>query len=405
MTKKDICKSFSYEEYQLHIKKLQKQMKNENCDVLLLSSPENVYYATGYRTWYTSSFFRPVFTLVPQQGEPAIILRILEKSTVRLYSWVENIYCWGTPSRNIGELEASSVVDAFQKIFNSIMPNVKTIGLEAGDGLHYCSSLNLLDEIKKAFKDFTFIDGTLAIQKARMSKTPWEIERIKEACKITEKAIDDTAKEIVVGKTTEKDIAKGISARMCAGGIDKISYLTIISGEEKYSTFNAYATDRIIQENEIVLVDISGHIDGYASDLTRVYYTGTLNEEQRAMAELSAESILAGQKALKPGVSVSQINKVCEDVIKNSKYKDYLVHSSGHGIGLNVVEFPMIGDDCHIEIEEGMTFALEQGVYPFPLDKGAEYINQTYRCEDEVVVTKDGAEWLSGPGKAIIELK
>lgn len=399
-----ICKSFSHEEYVLHVQKLQKQMEIDGVDALLLSSPENNYYATGYRTWYTSSLFRPVFTLVPKHGDPAIILRILEKSTVRLYSWVEHIYCWGTPSRNIGALEATSVVDAFQKIFKDIMPNVHTIGLESGDGLLYHSSLNLLKEITDAFQDRTFVDATKTIQKARMVKTDWEVGRIEAACKITEKAIDDTMSEIVVGKTTEKDIANGISSRMCAGGIDKISYLTIISGEEKYSTFNAYATDRVIGKDEIVLVDISGHIDGYASDLTRVYFTGKASAQQHAMASLSAQSILAGMKALKPGIKVSQINKICEDVIRNSEYKDYLVHSSGHGIGLNVVEFPMIGDDCDIVIEEGMTFALEQGVYPFPQDEGADHIYQTFRCEDEVVVTKDGAKWLSGPGKALIEI-
>ena len=57
--------------------------------------------------------------------------------------------------------------------------------------------------------------------------------------------------------------------------MDKISYLTVTSGIDKYCTFNTYATDRVVQKGEYVLVDISGHIDGYASDLTRVFYLGT----------------------------------------------------------------------------------------------------------------------------------
>ena len=80
------CKSFPYEEYKTHVARLQRYMKESQCDALLLSTPENVYYATGYRTWYTASLFRPVFCVVPKEGDPAIILRILEKTTVQLYA-------------------------------------------------------------------------------------------------------------------------------------------------------------------------------------------------------------------------------------------------------------------------------------------------------------------------------
>ena len=87
-------KSFSKEEFRLHNRKLQEQMAEQNLDMLLLSTPENIYYSTGYRSWYTSSLFRPVYVLVPRVGDPAIVLRILEKTTVRYTSWTERIYCW-----------------------------------------------------------------------------------------------------------------------------------------------------------------------------------------------------------------------------------------------------------------------------------------------------------------------
>ena len=75
-------KSFSPEEFRLHNEKLQAEMEKQDIDMLMLSTPENIYYSTGYRSWYTSSLFRPVYVLVPRKGDPAIILRILEKTTV-----------------------------------------------------------------------------------------------------------------------------------------------------------------------------------------------------------------------------------------------------------------------------------------------------------------------------------
>lgn len=394
-------KSFSFEEYKEHIKKLQTSMKKEGCDCLLLTMPENIYYATGYKTWYSSSLFRPVICLVPQTGEPALILRILEKSTVLLYSWVSSIYCWGSSTRDIGELDAASLVESMQKCFDEKMPEVKTIGIEKSDGLHFYSSLEILQEIESGFMHKEFVDGSLAIQKARMIKTPWEIDCIRDVCSITEKAIQYAAKHIVPGKTTEKDVANMVASQMCAKGVDRISYLTIISGQDKYSTFNAYATNRVIQKNEIVLFDISGHLNGYASDLTRVFYTGKVPMDLQAMADVSLQSIVAGKEAIRVGKTVGFINEVCENIICNSIYKDYLVHSSGHGIGLQVVEYPMIQDNNPVALQEGMVFALEQGVYPFNKEEGAQCIQKTLRCEDEVLVTKDGAIWLSGPGVAI----
>lgn len=231
-------KSFSPEEFRLHNEKLQAEMEKQDIDMLLLSTPENIYYSTGYRSWYTSSLFRPVYVLVPREGDPAIILRILEKTTVQYTSWTSRIYCWGTASRNLGPLEGGEPVSIIDRIIKEIQPDTRTIGLEAGDGMQYFWSMELLKKIIDSQPGICFTDGSLAIQRARMVKTPWEIERIRHVCRITEKAILDTGKTIVAGETTEKDISKGIAMRMAQGGVDKISYLTVTSGIDKYCTFN-----------------------------------------------------------------------------------------------------------------------------------------------------------------------
>lgn len=401
---KEQYKSFSKEEYLLHNQKLQAEMEKDGIDMLLLSTPENIYYSTGYRSWYTSSLFRPVYVLVPKTGEPAIVLRILEKTTVQYTGWTDRIYCWGTPSRNLGPLEGLNPVEIVKKIIKDIQPETKTIGLEAGDGLQYFWSLNLLKEMIDELSDIRFTDGSLAIQRARMVKTPWEIERIRYVCQVTEKAILDTGKTIKAGKTTEKDVARGIASRMAEGGVDKISYLTVTSGIDKYCTFNTYATDRVIQEGEYVLVDISGHIDGYASDLTRVFYLGNAPEEEKEMALTASGCVRAAKDAMAPGVEVSQINKICEGFIKNSPYAKFLLHSSGHSIGLSVVEYPTIHDEAEEKLVPGMIFAVENGVYPYDLNKGVESIYLSFRMEDEVLITENGAEWLTGPGEPLIEI-
>ncbi|MEG0177479.1 M24 family metallopeptidase [Anaerorhabdus sp.] len=402
----DIFKSFPKEEYEIHVKKLQKEMKKMDIDILLLTSPENIYYSTGYRSWYTSSLFRPVYVLVPLTGDPAIVLRILEKSTVKFTSWTPNIFVSGTKSRNIGMLDGTNHVDVTKLAIDTISPDAKKIGLEKGDGSQFYWSLNMLEEFCNKFNEYEYVDGTLAYQKARMIKTDWEIQKIRNVCYVTERAIEETFSEVVPGVTTEKDVSRSIASKMASNGVDKFSYLTVTSGIQKYTTLNAYATDRIIQYNELLLVDISGHIDGYASDLTRMMYIGNkIPSEIEDMANISSKCVIDGKNYVKPGNTVGDLNKVIEGCIKESKYSDYLIHSSGHGVGLNVVEYPSISDESSVVLEEGMVFALENGVYPFDKEDGADNMHLAFRMEDEVVVTSSGAEWITGPGKPIYCLK
>lgn len=393
-------KSFSFHEYQLHIDKLKKEMEKHDLDMLLLSSPENIFYASGYRSWYLSSLFRPVFLAIPKEGEPAIFLRYLEKTTVQNSSWIENIYYSG--SRDYGVMNCSNYIDGIKKFLASLNLKIKTIGIEGNSGQHFQWSLTLLKEIIDEFNSIQFLDGTSAIQNARMIKTAWEIKNIETAGYITEKAIRDTFCEILPGRTTEKEIASGIASRMCAGGIDKISYLTINSGADKYSTFNSYATSRVVQPGEIVLVDISGHYEGYASDLTRTMFLGKdLPQNYEDMARVAMDCVHAGFKEMQAGKTIGDVSEAIENYILNSAYADTLVHSSGHSIGLNVVEFPSIENNSQTLLQPGMVLALENGVYPYDHSLGAESIFLSFRMEDEALFEETGPRWLSGPGKMI----
>lgn len=398
-------KSFTIEEYECHVSKLKIEMARNNLDMLLLSSPENIYYATGYRSWYLSSLFRPVFVAVPREGDPAIFLRYLEKSTVQNTSWIEKIYYSGSTSRNYGVMNSSNYIDGIKKYLSGLNHVVERIGIEANAGQHFQWSLSLLKEIIDEFNEIRFVDGTQAIEAARMIKTDWEISCIEAAGYITERAIVDTFQEILPGRTTEKEIASDIASKMCASGIDKISYLTVNSGAEKYSTFNSYATARVVQPGEILLVDISGHYEGYASDLTRTMFMGKqLPVEYEEMAQVAKESVRAGFETMKIGNTIGDVSKAIENYILRSKFSDYLVHSSGHSIGLSVVEYPSIENNSTLKLETGMVLALENGVYPYEKSLGAESIFLSFRMEDEASMGSDGPRWLSGPGKTIYTL-
>ena len=159
----------------------------------------------------------------------------------------------------------------------------------------------------------------------------------------------------------------------------------------------------MVQEGEIVLVDISGHIDGYASDLTRVMYVGHKPpQEYVEMADIARGCVHAGFQKLLTGTKLSEVSDAIEGYLRDAKCQ--VLHTSGHSVGLTVTEYPNITGDAEEIAQPGMVFALENGVYPFDETVGASSIEISFRMEDEAVVTESGVRWLSGPGKALYTL-
>jgi Xaa-Pro aminopeptidase len=402
--KSPISPSFSYKEYRFRLKRMQDLMKENNVDVLMLTNIENIIYSTGYQSWYFSSKFRPVVCFVPLEGEPIIVVRVLEKYTVEYTSWVNNIWCWGSKERSYEkEIYIEDFVDICTQAIKDLNVNKGPIGIEAGESMRFNVSLDFLQQLKIRLGEFKFSDGSNVIQLARMLKSEDEVKNIKTACQITEEAIEKTI-EIIKPGITEKDISRFLASQMTSKGIDKISYLTVISGKNKYPTFNAYATDRKIEKGDLILFDISGHYNGYASDLSRGAVLGKATQEQKDIANVSIKSVQGAINHLMPGKRISEINKVAEDIIIESGFEKWLLHSSGHGIGLDVVEYPFIHSNQDQKIEEGMVLSVEQGVYPYDLERGVSTIYCCFRTEDNVFINKEGAEYLSGPDKGLVEI-
>ncbi len=395
--------TFPREEYDARIAQLQKAMSKVGCDILLLTTQENIRYATGYTSWYLSSNFRPVICLVPSKGQPVLVLRILEKYNVEITSWIDKVVCWGSPGRGVDNVVAYDLIKACAMAVTDIHSDSAVIGLEAADGTRCGVHLSFLHELSQAMPKINYIDGSKAIWQARIIKSPFETERIRKASEAVESAIDYAFSKVKPG-ILENEIARTIAEFMASKGVDRISYLTVITGKNRYATFNAYATDRKVEKGDLILVDISGHYEGYASDLTRVAKVGRATAEEKSLAEAAYSSVIKGIASARPGVPISELNNVVENEVIELGYKDWLIHSSGHSIGLDVVEYPMIHSGEDLPIEQGMVFAIEQGVYPYDKSIGVSSIYTSFRYEDVIAVTANGPVHLSGPGSPLVEL-
>ncbi len=357
-------------------------MGENHLDFLLLSEAENLIYLTGYRTLLYGSKFRPFLAVVPKEGEPVLILPILELGVGEKTSYFTDIRTWGNIAGVAGPDPLSVVRDV---IVEKNLAKGKA-GIELGVGQWLGMTQSHFEELKKLVPEVQFDDCSGVMWALRMVKSKREIEYIGEACRITDVAYE-TALESSGEGTTELEIARILGRTMIDEGADMPGFLVVASGVERYNMINPYATARKLEKGDMVNLDIGAVYKGYWSDLTRGFFIGEPTERQRAFYEAAREINQAAIEKVKPGIEVSEVDKAAEETIDRLGYRDYMLHRTGHSLGLEVHELPSIAPGDHTILEPGMILTIEPGIYDFRI--GA------FRIEDTIAVTETGYEYLT----------
>ena len=216
---------------------------------------------------------------------------------------------------------------------------------------------------------------------------------MKEACRITDKAMEAAVDFIREGKS-EKEVAMVMGMTMMKEGADFVRSLSISSGVGNYDVINGLSTFRRFEKGDMINIDYGALYHGYCSDITRSVFVGNPSERQSSFYLASKQIQEEACKAVRPGILISEVDRVAEQAIIDLGYKEYMLHRTGHSLGLEVHEPPSIGPGDSTVIEEGMVLAIEPGIYDFSI--GA------FRVEDNVVVTSKGFEYLSNCTRDLI---
>jgi len=382
-------KVFPKEEYEVRISKLQKLIAKNDMDGILVTQPENLIYFSGYRTGLYNSKFRPFLCFIPVEGSPTLVLPNLELGLGRQTSYIEDIRCWGgTP-----ECQGTDPVALTADVIKAFRKNKSKIGIEMDNGQRMGMNMAQFDELRSLLSNVSFVPSSGPIWKLRSVKSLLEIQYMKEACRITDKAIEAAVDFIQEGRS-EKEVSMVLGMTMMKEGADFPRSLSISSGVGNYDVINGLSTDRQFKKGDMINIDFGALYKGYCSDITRSLFVGNPSERQKAFYLASKQIQEQACKAVRPGISVSEVDRVAEQTIIYLGYRDYMLHRTGHSLGLEVHEPPSIGPVDTTVIAEGMILAIEPGIYDFSI--GA------FRVEDNVVVTSNGFEYLSNFTREIV---
>jgi Xaa-Pro aminopeptidase len=233
-----------------------------------------------------------------------------------------------------------------------------------------------------------------AVEELRWVKDDGELARIEEAARIADEALA-SCRSSLLDLPTERDFGLELDFAMRRLGASDVSFETIVASGPNGAKPHARPTDRSIAAGELVVLDFGALVDGYHSDMTRTVCVGEpATPRLRTICEVVAESQAAGVDAVRDGAGAREVDAVCRSVITAAGFGDRFVHGTGHGVGLDIHEFPLLATTATGTLAAGFVVTVEPGVY-LPDEGGV-------RIEDSVVVTAGGCRRLTHAPKDLV---
>jgi Xaa-Pro aminopeptidase len=230
------------------------------------------------------------------------------------------------------------------------------------------------------------------VDRLRMVKSDDEIARIRRSVLTNSAAFEKAVRTIRPG-ARESGIAAELEYQMRRLGAEKAAFETIVAIGSRSALPHAQPTGRKLANDEILLIDMGACQDGYMSDMTRVLFLGEPGRRVRAMYNAVLKAQLAAIDAVRPGVTAAQVDRAARRVLETEGLGKEFVHSTGHGLGLEIHEGPRLGRRDKTKLAAGMAITIEPGAYV--RDFGG------IRIEDTVLVTKHGCEVLTPTSKEL----
>lgn len=246
------------------------------------------------------------------------------------------------------------------------------------------------EEFKKYFNNVKLKPSTGLVESIRITKDTSEIDLMKDAIKVANRGFSKVRAMLLKGKT-ERELAILCEGEVKKFGAESLSFPTIIASGERGALPHASPSDKKVKRSELVIVDMGVTLNGYNSDETRTFMVGKPTKKQKEVYNVVKDAHDKAIERIAPGIETSEIDRVAREVIEKAGYGKYFIHSTGHGVGLDIHEQPSLASSSSAVLKEGMVVTVEPGIYI----SGWGGV----RIEDMVHVTGSGHEVLTTGNK------
>ncbi|MFZ0369082.1 MAG: Xaa-Pro peptidase family protein [Halobacillus sp.] len=345
-------------------------LRNNQIDAAFINSTENFFYLTGFQT---DPHERLLGLVVFPEAEPIAVLPGMEEGQIREAGWTYEV---------IGYADHEDPWDLINRSMKKkgIGP-ILTAGIEK-QVLSYGRSESFFG----LFNDLEVMDVEPQLNEMRVVKDAEEIAIMREAAELADYGVKVGVESLQEG-ITEMEVLATIEYELKKKGVAEMSFSTMVLFGEKSGQPHGNPGDRKLKAGDFVLFDLGVIWKGYTSDITRTFAYQSVSEEQEKIYKKVQEALEASLSISKPGTRIGDLDQTARDIITKAGYGKLFPHRIGHGLGINVHEFPSMSHLNDGVLREGMTYTIEPGIYD--PDLGG------VRLEDDVLVTKDGYETLT----------
>ncbi len=366
-------------------------LQEDGLDALVAYSPRNLFYLSGFMSFdYLIEPESSAFAILPTRPDtPAIVTVSMAERYV-----LDEFPAWPPKKLFFGSYYikgAPEMGEAFPSAFEALCSAFRDCGVAQGRVGFEMDLLpvNLHRRITEAFPRMKVTDASLLFRRLRTIKTTEEINRVRTATQITERAIEDAFGRVRVG-VTEKQIACWISDGLIQRGAEPVYVQLGTNGRGALGI--SYPTERAVQEGDVVRTDVAARYGHYHSDLGRCCVVGEPTKEQRAYYQVAYDALQAAIDAVAVGRPFKDVFAAGMNVPLDAGYRDFRRHHVGHGIGLQAHEWPFLRADNSEAVAPGMVLAIEVPYYVYGLGG--------FSPEDVLVVRERTNELLShSPGR------
>jgi Xaa-Pro aminopeptidase len=362
---------FPEHEYRTRYERAHGLMERDGLDALIISEKNNYWYFTGLISYQLDHIQRPQICILPKGGSPTLLVYGNDKTKAKALPWVGDVRAYVDvpfPEETIaGTLKELGLGEA-------------KLGFELGDDQRLGIPANYLLRLTEALPKAQIKDGSAALTEMRLIKSPREIEYMRRACEISEKAYDRCLPRLRPGMT-RREIADRLYISMIEEGAHpRHPGFLMLNSSTRYD-------DRRYEPGDRMVADFGACYEGYYGDITRMAIFGTATAEHKKDHETACDVIELCFESMQPGQPLAEVSRIANrELVKRGYHAVESPKRIGHGIGMARAEPPSLNEVEKEIYRPGMVLALEPKVRT---EKTAVHL------EEDVLITEKGPEFLT----------
>lgn len=354
---------------------LQSSLARHRVDALVVSTPLNLTYLTGFT------------------GSAGLLVVAPERVSLITDGRYDLVVRQGIGAGSLAPVALARVATRYDRTLAEVLTaaGASHVGFEPAH-----VTVGTLGQWQRACPGVTWVPLERTVERLRLIKDRAEIDVFRRGAALISRVAEALPGMVAVGRT-EREVADRLGEAILRAGFSRLAFPTIVATGPNSALPHAVPGDRPIARGDLVVLDFGGVLDGYCVDLTRMAAAGPVSVAAKSLFDAVFAAHAAAVQVVRPGIQTSEVDRAARTVLESRGLGDAFSHSTGHGLGLEVHEAPRVAradPESPDVLEPGMVFTIEPGAY-------VESIGGV-RVEDDVLVTAGGCEVLTTASRDLL---